>query len=423
MVNTYAKRLALLLLLGAAVPVAQAQKNFRPGYVVRPAGDTLRGEIDLRGGQRMANLCLFRPAPGAEATPYAPADLKSFGLRGGARYDACQLPPAPSTGAAPNAPAALFLQVLAQGKAALYTFTDENSRARYFLRPSGGPLAELIQTTQTVYRTDDTPVQERTFPFRQVLRQAFGDCAQVLPLVANAELSDSQLTDLVNRYNSCSGPGVVPMPTAPVLARATKTQVGLVVGVQQASAMLNDGGETTVRSGWRPVAGVGLLLSPASFNTRLTVRLEALYQTQQLESEYQRNHGTTTTLRSTRNAAIRLNTVRVPLMFRYTWPAGRVRPYLQAGAEVAVLLNFHQAVITERYQELNGSYSTDVRQIEMRGLGIGPVAGVGVFVPAGAAGSFYVEGRFSQLDSASQAASILSGPVTVSVLLGYCLGH
>ena len=423
MVLAYAKRFVLLLLLGAAIPVAQAQKNFRPGYVVRPGGDTLRGEIDLRGGQRMAHLCLFRAAPGTEATPYAPADLKSFGLRGGARYDACQLPPAPSTGAAPKAPAALFLQVLAQGKAALYTFTDDNSRARYFLRPSGGPLVELIQTTQTVYRADDTPVQERAFPFRQVLRQAFGDCAPVLPRVANAELTDSQLTDLVNRYNSCSGSGAVPPPSAPVLARATKTQVGLVVGVQQASATLNDAGETTVRSGWRPVVGVGLLLSPASFNTRLTVRLEALYQTQQLESEYQRNHGTTTTLLSTRNAAIRLNTVRVPLLFRYTWPAGRVRPFLQAGAEVAALLNTHQAAITERYQELTGSYATEVRQIEMRGLGIGPVAGAGLFVPAGAAGSFSVEGRFSQLDGASQVASVLGGPATVSVLLGYCLSH
>ena len=408
--------LALFCLAGA-VPAA-GQKSFRPGYVVLPGGDTLRGEVDARGQQRMTRGCLFRPADGAAPTRYAPADLKAYGVRGGARYVACRLP-LPIGVEVPGvlaAPSLLFLQVLAQGRAMLYTYADENDQARYYLGQGGQPLIELVQTTRII-QTDQAPIQERTFPFRQVLSQAFGDCAAVQPLVLKAELADSQLTAIFDRYNACAQDGRAPSWSA---ARISRARFGLILGAQMANSALKDKGDVTLRSRLRPLLGVGLLVNPAMFNRKVAVRIEALYYAQLHEAEYRRNNGVVTTLNSDCRASVSLKTVRVPLLLRYTVPLGKLKPYIQAGVETAVLLNPKEALIVEKNQDLGGGNSAVTRQIDMRGLGIGPMAALGMTV--GATGALQFEARYNQLDSASETYGQLGGANTVSFLLGYQLG-
>lgn len=414
----YVKTLCLGILFTAiGCHTALAQKNFRPGYVVRLGGDTLRGEVDVRGQQRMARQCLFRPGAEAPTTLYQPADLKAYGLFAGARYEAFQVPaPSGSTAAQPVL-AALFMQVLAEGKARLYTFTDESDRMRYYFRQASGPITELVQLTQMI-EVDNRSTQEVTYPFRQVLSQSFADCAAVQHLLVKAELTDSQLTAIFNRYNTCANGQVLAVSAA----RSTKVHLGFVMGAQRASLVLNDGEAVNLQSALRPVVGVGLLINPASFNSKLAVRVEALYQMQRFEGQYQRKVGTVTNLGSTRDATIVLNTLRVPLLLRYTLPAGKVRPYLQAGGEASVLLD-SQAQVLSSNEELDGTRSTSTSEIILRKIGFGLTAGVGLLIPAGAAGAVQLEGRINQMDNVSSAADVLSGPTTISVLVGYTLGR
>ena len=411
----------LLLSVVAAHPV-QAQRNFRPGYIVRPSGDSLRGEIDVRGQQRMGLLCVFRTNAGAAISQYTPTELKAYGLQSGARYEACQLPggltTAPGGAALSAAPTTLFMQRLVQGKAKLYSYVDEGGNGRYFFRTTDGPVAELVQIIENV-TVNDVLVQQKSYPFRQVLSKAFIDCPVVQPMLIKAELKESQLVAIFDRYNSCF-PG---QASAASTTRRTKAHFGAVVGMQSATTTLNDEGEVALSSSLRPVFGVGVLLNPASFNERLALRVEALYQKQLYEGQYQRNNGVVTSLSSSRNAQIALQTVRLPIMLRYTLPHGVVRPYFQLGGEVSALLDAHQALIVETNQKLGGTGSTTTtREIEMRSLGFGATGAVGVTVPAGP-GALQLEARYSQLDSSSQAAKQLSGAQTVSFLLGYNFGR
>ncbi len=55
--------LPLMLSAGLTTFSAKAQADFQPGYVVRPAGDTVRGEIDYRDARFNAMQCRFRVAP------------------------------------------------------------------------------------------------------------------------------------------------------------------------------------------------------------------------------------------------------------------------------------------------------------------------------------------------------------------------
>jgi hypothetical protein len=263
-------------------------------------------------------------------------------------------------------------------------------------------------------------VQERTYPFRQVLSQAFADCFAVQPMLSPAELKESNLVAIFNRYNTCD-PATASL--AKVQARKTQALFGLVVGVQQATAKLEDDGEVSLKSSLRPVVGLGLLLKPTTFNDKLALRLEVLYQTQVLKGEYVRMNRIATSLSSNRRGDVTLNTLRVPLMLRYTLPKGIVRPYLQAGGEISTLLDTHKALIVETNQALGGvGTATSVREIEMRGFGFGFTGAVGVVVPVGP-GTFQLEARYNQLDNSSQVVGQLGGTQTVFFLLGYNWGR
>ncbi|WP_460616504.1 outer membrane beta-barrel protein [Hymenobacter ruber] len=422
MFKQYITLFSFLLLSVVAAHPAQAQRNFRPGYIVRPAGDSLRGEVDVRGQQRMGLLCVFRANAGAATTQYTPTELKAYGLQGGARYEACQLPggltTAPGGAALSSSPTTLFMQQLVQGKAKLYSYVDEGGNSRYFFRTTDGPVAEVVQIIQNV-TVNDVLVQQKSYPFRQVLSKAFIDCPVVQPMLIKAELKESQLVAIFNRYNSCA-PG---QASTVATARKTKVHFGLVAGVQSATTTLDDEGKVDLKSGTRPVFGAGLLLNPASFNERLALRIELLYQKQLYEGQYQRNNGVVTNLSSSRNAQIALQTVRVPLMLRYTLPNGMVRPYVQVGAEVSTLLDSHQALIVETNQKLGGvGTTTTSREIETRNFGFGATGALGVLIPAGP-GSLQLEARYNQLDSSSRAANQLTGAQTIYFLLGYNLGR
>lgn len=407
--------MGLLLLMSAGA--VRAQKNFQPGYVVRPARDTLRGEVDVRGAQRMQHQCSFRAVPAGPVTNYSPAELQGYGVQNAASYESGQLLPAargnPDTPAEP-----LFLQVLATGRATLYTFADESQRVRYGFRQAPGPATELVRRTRLV-TTNGTTVQEELYPFRQVLSLAFADCPAVQARLATVELSDAQLTALFARYNTC---GAAPAGSVTTAARRSTFRLGFVAGVQTAQATLNDGKPVTLHSTGRPVFGVGLLLAPATFNPKLALRLEALFQSQRLEADYQGIYSTVANLPGYYTAVVQVSSLRLPLLLRYTWPTGKLRPYIQAGSELAVMLR-REAMVRSSNVQLNGTRAVSSTDIRLRSGGFGFAAGAGLLVPLGAAGALQLEARFSQLDNASVAKDLLTGATTTSLLLGYNVGR
>ena len=426
MFNGHYKYVLLSALLFVICHATQAQSNFQPGYIVGLTGDTLRGQVDSRGQQRMGLQCVFRPDAKAAAKPYAPAELKAYGLYSGTRYESCQVPggltKAPGGAALSATPSTLFMLQLVQGKARLYTYTDEGGNIRYFFRTTDGPVTELVQVIESV-DVNYVLTQQKSYPFRRVLSQAFIDCPVVQPLLVKAELKESELLGIFDRYNTCDPAHATQQGFS--LRRVTKTQFSIVAGAQRATSTLNDMGEVMLTSSLRPVFGVGLLLHPASFNPHLAMRVEALYQKQLHEAQYARQVSVASKLMGKRNAQIVEPTLRIPLLLRYQAVDGFLRPYLQLGGEVSLLLDKSKAIIEQQNQTLgsNGAYSPNTVLVEMRSFGFGFTGGVGVLKSLGSAGDLQLEVRYNQLDSASGLPGELSGATTVSVLLGYNFGQ
>ena len=113
----------------------------------------------------------------------------------------------------------------------------------------------------------------------------------------------------------------------------------------------------------------------------------------------------------------------MPLLLRYTLPTRTLRPYVQVGVEVAILLDRHQALIVSDEEQFNGSYVASRQELAVRPLGYGPTGGLGLLIPTGTVGSVQLEARYNSLDNTSEAFGVMSGAQTITFLAGYNFGH
>ena len=101
---------SLLLLASNVLP---AQQDFRPGYIVTAAGDTLAGEVDYRGDLALGSEIRYRSAD-RKATVYTPGDLTAYGFDDGRTFVAHTVEGT-----------SRFLEQLTTGRITLYYFRDD----------------------------------------------------------------------------------------------------------------------------------------------------------------------------------------------------------------------------------------------------------------------------------------------------------
>lgn len=349
---------ALLLsaasLLGAE---AQAQGRFRPGYVVRLGGDTLRGQVQQRGAIRAAATCMFRPSDTAEPTEYHPAELRAYGFTGGDHYEARVMERLQRKREV--ALRTLFLSVLVQGKTQLYSFRDKDDLTHFYLATSPDSVVELKQVRAAVPSTNqDQIMYEDQYPFRAVLAEAFRDCPAVQHLLPGLSLNEGDLRRVVTRYNACVAGPAASLPPTPTRQRS-KASFGVVGGLQSDRASFESGSNFSngeFKGSARPFGGIFVVLTTPALNHHLSLRLDALYERLHYQSKYV--YGKNTETPTTQEVTFNLNYLRLPLQARYSFLRRRVTPYLMLGASYNHLLAYEAPTHTE-FTVVNVVYASD----------------------------------------------------------------
>ncbi|GAB3235595.1 hypothetical protein GCM10027346_25460 [Hymenobacter seoulensis] len=400
--------LFLPLLLG--VVSAYAQTNFRPGYVLPLSGDTLRGEVDSRSERRNSIMCRFRPAAGAEVTEYKPEQLRAYGFTQARKYQTRLLPTA--------ARSAAFVQVLVDGPLSLYHFTNEDDKELYYAQKGiENALLPLVQRDTTILQYNQqtrsqTKVQNRVYLFRNTLWSVMADCPKVQSTLTRTELTESQLMKVVSAYNECVGGQQSIAPTA-----KSKMNLQVFGGGFQAKVNYNFDGERELSSSMRPTFGAGVQVHPSRFNYHLSLVGQALYVQQKYATAYTGNG--TLGPGYKRTASIEFSSVRIPLLMRYSLTKSVIRPYIQAGPVFALNMG-RDAYRTDHLERF--SAEPTVTPIDLRSYGIGGTIGVGVAIPAGAAGYFNLEARADRFDNTSEETGVISGSTGLSLLAGFTFG-
>ncbi len=326
------------LLLGfgwlLAADAVHAQTNFQPGYILPLAGDTLRGEVDLRGAQRNARLCRFRTSEKTPVIEYQPQQLRGYGFEGDRLYQTEIVALGDSVlretllaTVADTLPRVSFLEVVVQGPATLLYLRDERSNDHYYLRMQGNPVQELIQTTRLVVE-DRVTYKRKSNDFRHVLAAATQSCLALQPAIATVRYDANGLIRIVRRYNDCVGAATVAPASE---TRKNHVQLCLIIGGEKSQLVLNNDYIKATAQGTsaiQPVVGLGLTLRMAGVSKTISARFEALYEKQSYKPVTP-SLNTATGLRYEYQSA--LESIRLPLLVRYTYPRGVVRPFLYAG--------------------------------------------------------------------------------------------
>ncbi len=331
--NLFYKASLLALVATLTSNAAHAQASFRPGYIVRSVGDTLRGEVQAVGALRNALVCRFRPAPGGVVTEYAPASLRAYGILHEAMYETQRVPPADSTQT--PAPQPFFVEVLVTGRARLYSLRDRDRHNHYFVAVGAPdvPLQELVERRIKTF-SNGFEAYETQARYRTTLAAVLRDCPSVQVQLPALPFLQAALIRVVMQYNECVG-GAVAVKAAP--ARHHEKPVLSLLGGYQHGSMSFSGSAFFSSSLTIPQASLtgGLGLSFTLPQTRRTVslQLEALYAHELYESSYQSMPATAGSayLRTT-TYKFDLSYVHVPVLLRYTLMRSQLfRPFLEAG--------------------------------------------------------------------------------------------
>jgi hypothetical protein len=129
LMNTLIKRTFFILAIFSA-KLLHAQADFRPGYVIRNNGDTLRGEVDHRGDLRMSDKCSFKGI-NQDIHEYSPNELLGYRFIDGKNYVSKDV----------NGKG-FFLEYLIKGKISIFYLREDNTD-RYYLVAEDGQLREI----------------------------------------------------------------------------------------------------------------------------------------------------------------------------------------------------------------------------------------------------------------------------------------
>ena len=323
----------------------QAQADFQPGYVLPPAGDTLRGEVDYRDAHNNAQRCRFRPGPAGAATTYLPAQLRGYGFTARKQYRTLIVP---ASGASQPAGEAYFMEILADGPAKLYFLRNGTGYDRFYVVSPTTPLTLLTNGTRYV-EVDGTRYQQALPTFRTTLAAALAGCAAVQHKLPSLPYTETAIQKAITLYNRCQGS----LPTsASAKTNSVRVRIGAVGGVSQSRLTFKDdvrfnGLSLPYYTG--PTVGLAFGFEVPRLSHKLTIQTMALYEQQKCDTEYKVAYPGS--ISGERQVRVHLNLayLRLPLMLRYTYPRGVVRPMVETGFVLGCALKTENSYQTTNY--------------------------------------------------------------------------
>lgn len=202
------KTSCLLLLLSLFSLRLAAQPQYRKGYIIDATGQRTDCTILDRDGQNNPKVVLYKLADGQSQRADA-SQLRAFGIENGARFVSAKVlidrsSSVPDKMTAIRSPLwedeQLFLRLLVEGHASLYTYAEGDLR-RFFYTLPDSPAVQLIYKK---YLTDISAVTENNTYWQQIFEKLH--CGETSHAYMQSFAYDkNDLIRYFKEYNSCMG--------------------------------------------------------------------------------------------------------------------------------------------------------------------------------------------------------------------------
>lgn len=171
----------------------QAQNDFRNGYVITNAHDTLYGLIDFKDYISNSISCHFTQSPDVSVTIFTPEDIHAYRIIDD-RYFISK------TVDTKDGPKVLFLEYLIKGEANIYYYRDL-SGDHYLIDKADNPLREIVYRKEVIVVDHVTRLKESTRHIG-ILKVYLSDCPELHNRIESLKKPDhNNMISLAKEYH------------------------------------------------------------------------------------------------------------------------------------------------------------------------------------------------------------------------------
>ena len=333
-----------LLCLSCLMPFCVlAQENYQDGYVVTPAGDTLRGRIDHQDWVANPGKIVFLDGSTGRRAEYAAGGMTAFGV-GDEVYRSYKviLYPYSQDPAVVTAPGwsgqpydtAILLRLVTAGRLSLWCYRNPADVVYFFIQKDRQTPAQLrIQNKVVVHNAASDVITDDLYKYQ--LSDYVAGCSAVSDRPVPVAYEENALKRLIDTYDHCGA-------EAPESRSRRRVTAHLLVLAGLLHSSVKPWGNTNAGyAHWPafdgPTGGLGVWLQPANGSKswkRWGIVIDAQYDAFTVNSShvqvnyYQRYNG-----------KMEFSEVRGDIQLRYAYPLGEFRPFLGVGFSNSLIFN------------------------------------------------------------------------------------
>ncbi|WP_162056359.1 outer membrane beta-barrel protein [Pontibacter pamirensis] len=414
MSKLYAFSFALLLTISFSF--VQAQVVYKPGYITTPEDSRIEGLLGYRNEVSHAQGIMFKRDEMATERQYLPHQLKGYAFEQGGRYEAMPLAGADST------VKQVFLEVLVKGTASLYYLKMGDLNERFFIKKQGEELEELLHEVRRLQMESGQKYNADVKLYVGTLTQHFLDCQGTQLQIEQTRLKQPSLIKLFSRYNTC----VTPSEEQYVkdTGKGLRVRLGLLAGTSFTNSQFSGNHASTLdlqnSSGFETsrdlTAGLSLDIVAPGTSEKIGLHVGVMYTQYAFEGSYEIYESDE--VRRQFNYNLKASHLKVPVMLRYTYPKGILRPFVQAGVQNGFVIS-KESNVQEQSKYYNTNREKEYPLLDAyRGHEQGFLGGIGALLYLTEQTSLTVEGRYEinngisayrELEHSNRIASFLIG--------------
>lgn len=300
------RQIAAFLLLSFVYCVASAQSNFKPAFIVKNNGDTLKGFIEQGNEGKISSKVSFKTDVNEKTVQtFTVDDITAFGFDDGNTFKKIEF-----NNTLENKQQANFGECLLSGYYSLYYFLkDEHG---YYVVKSRQDSTYLLY--DDMYTTTGSYVQAGNF--KNILLFLATGCDNLKNRVQQLGFSEKEVVGFVTDVNKC----VAPTETSTALYKKPKTE----------NHIFAYAGGMYVGKGHEITGRVITSFTIPAIDRRTSINIGINYmqhsQSKDVYIPYLGNiYGNTTP------ETIVTNTVSIPVTIEYRFTDGKIQPYFGAG--------------------------------------------------------------------------------------------
>jgi len=319
-----------------------SQTDFREGYIITNAHDSIPGWIAYREGAKAFSVCDFQKVQGQGTVNYTASDIAGYGIINDKSFSSKSI-------TVTDHEELVFLEVLVKGPITLYnfkgTFWLEKENKLYVLK---NELKEVFVNDKRFVKSSNEHIA--------TLNILLADCAELRNKIQNVALREKPLSQLIKKYNGCKGQVVVVYKEKKPWFRLS---AGVAGGLNISRVTFKDEDKThnymngTFTTSFSPVGGLSFGITSPRVSERLSLNVEAFYT----KSKYSHNSSFDRLTYTENNSVdIELTQLKVPVSFRYTLPKRKFTPYFSIGAIFVRHLNSSSTWLEEIKSDTQDRY-------------------------------------------------------------------